>query len=177
MAFVFALLLILVLAGCWLLTMLGLPGNWLIVAATAIYAWLMPAGTSAAIGWRTVVAMLILAVLGEVIELVASAVGVSKTGGSRRSAVMALAGSLVGSVVGIVVGVPIPVLGSVIAAVLFAAIGAMAGAVLGELSIGQSASTGWRVGKAAFWGRLAGTLGKMLLGAIMIAVVIAAMLA
>jgi uncharacterized protein YqgC (DUF456 family) len=177
MAFVFALLLILVLVGCWLLTMLGLPGNWLIVSATAAYAYLMPSGSSTALGWRTVVATLVLAVLGEAIELVASAVGVSKTGGSRRSAIMALIGSLIGGLVGIVVGVPIPVLGSVVAAVLFAAIGAMAGAVLGELSLRQTASRSWRVGKAAFWGRLAGTLGKMLLGAIMIAAVIAAMLA
>ena len=36
--------------------------------------------------------------------------------------------------------------------------------------------TSWRIGKAALWGRLAGTLGKMLLGAVMIVVVVAAML-
>jgi uncharacterized protein YqgC (DUF456 family) len=176
MAVVFALTLILVLAGCWLLTMLGLPGNWLMVAATAAYAYLTPVGSPAALGWRTVVTLLVLAVLGEVIELIAGAVGVSTTGGSRQSAVMALAGSLVGSIVGIVVGIPIPVLGSVIAAVLFAAVGALVGAVVGEISLGRTASTGWRVGKAAFWGRLAGTLGKMLLGAMMIATVVVAML-
>jgi uncharacterized protein YqgC (DUF456 family) len=157
------------------MTLLGLPGNWLMVAATAAYAYLTPIGSTAALGWRTVVTALTLAILGEIVELIAGALGVSKTGGGRRSAMLALAGSLVGSFVGIFVGVPIPVLGSVIAAVLFAAIGAMAGAVLGELSLGQDADAGWRVGKAAFWGRLAGTLGKMLLGAMIIAVVIIAM--
>ena len=87
---------------------------------------------------------------------------------------MALAGSLVGSVAGIFVGLPIPVVGSVVAAVLFAGIGAMTGAIAGELSLGRTADAGWRVGKAAFWGRMAGTLGKMLVGTMIIAVVAAA---
>ena len=38
MAILFALLLMLILLACWLLTLLGLPGNWSMVAATAIYA-------------------------------------------------------------------------------------------------------------------------------------------
>lgn len=158
-----------------MLTMLGLPGNWLMVATTAVYAYLTGAGSTAALGWRTVVTLFVLAAIGEVVELVASAVGVSKTGGSRRSAVLALVCSVIGSIVGVFAGVPIPVLGSVLAAVLFAAIGALFGALLGELSLGQTADAGWRVGKAAFWGRLGGTLGKMLVGAVMIAVAVAAM--
>ena len=155
---------------------MGLPGNWLMAAATVIYAWLTPAGYAVALGWRTVVTVVVLAVLGEIIELAAGALGVARRGGSRRSAVLALAGSLVGSVLGVVIGVPIPVVGSVVAAVFFAGIGAMAGAILGELSVGRTPGAGWQVGKAAFWGRLAGTLGKMLVGAVMIAVVVAAML-
>ena len=71
MVIFFALLLILVLLGCWLLTLLGLPGNWLMVVVTSSYAYLMPSRSPAAFGWRTVVAILVLAVLGEVIELVA----------------------------------------------------------------------------------------------------------
>ena len=176
MTVVFALILLVVLLGCWLLTLLGLPGNWLMVVATSIYAYLIPAQSPAALGWRTIVAILVLAALGEVVELVASAMGVSKTGGSRRSAVMALVGSIVGGILGVLIGVPIPLIGSVVAAVFFAGLGAMAGAILGEISVGQRLVTSWRIGKAAFWGRLAGTLGKMLLGAVMIVVVVAAML-
>ena len=138
MAVVFALILIFVLLGCWILTMLGLPGNWLMVAATAAYSYWTPANSPATLGWRTVVTVLVFAALGEIIELVAGALGVARTGGSRRMPVMALAGSLVGSVLGVVVGVPIPVVGSVIAAVFFAGIGAMTGAILGELSAGQT---------------------------------------
>jgi uncharacterized protein YqgC (DUF456 family) len=102
--------------------------------------------------------------------------GVSKTGGSRRGAVMALAGSILGGILGVVIGLPIPLVGSVVAAVFFAGLGAMAGAILGEISAGQKLGASWRIGKAALWGRLAGTLGKILLGAVMILVVVAAML-
>lgn len=88
MAIFFALLLILVLLGCWLLTLLGLPGNWLMVAVTAVYAYFVPAQSPIAFGWKTVVAILALAALGEMVELLASAFGVIKSGGSRRGAVI-----------------------------------------------------------------------------------------
>jgi uncharacterized protein YqgC (DUF456 family) len=85
-------------------------------------------------------------------------------------------GSIIGSMVGLIVGVPLSLIGSVIAAVLFAGLGAMAGAALGEIWCGQDLDTTWRIAKGAFWGRLAGTLGKIILGAVMIVVVVTAML-
>ena len=172
----FALLLILVLLACWLLTLLGMPGNWLMAAATAVYAWLVPAQSTAALGWKTVVALLVLAALGEIVELLAGAVGVAKAGGSRRGALWRWWARSSAAWSGIFVGVPIPLIGSVVAAVLFAGLGAMAGAALGETWAGHDAGTSWRIAKLAFWGRLAGTLGKVILGAVMIAVVIAALL-
>ncbi len=127
---------------------LGLPGNWLMVMVTTIYACFAPAHSPAAIGWRTVVTILVLAAVGEIVEVVASAMGVSKQGGSRQSAVMALLGSIGGGMLGVLIGVPIPLVGSVVAAVFFAGLGAMAGAILGEISVGQRLDTSWRVGKA-----------------------------
>jgi len=52
----------------------------------------------------------------------------------------------------------------------------MAGALLGETWSGKGPAASWRIAKRAFQGRLAGTLAKMLLGALMIAVVVVAML-
>jgi uncharacterized protein YqgC (DUF456 family) len=173
MAVVYALLLILLLFACWFLTLLSMPGNWLMVAVTAVYAYLIPA----TLGWKTVVVLLILAALGEVVELLLGTVGTGRAGGSRRGAIMALVGSVLGGILGIFFGLPIPLVGSVLAAVLFAALGAMVGAVLGETWSGRSLGTSWRIAKAAFWGRLTGTLGKMLIGAAMIAAVVVAMLA
>jgi hypothetical protein len=170
-----SLLLILVLLASWLLNWLGLPGNWLIVMVTAVYAYFVPAGSPGAIGWYTVMALLVLAVLGEILEFVAGAMGVAKLGGSRRGAVMALVGSFIGAIVGVVIGLPIPLVGSIVAAVLLASVGALIGAMLGERGHGRSFGESWRIGKGAFWGRLFGTLGKTGIGAIMIAVVVVAL--
>ena len=175
MTLLFALLLIIVLLASWVLTLLSLPGNWLMVTATAVYAYLVPAGSRAAIGWKVVVAILVLAALGEVVELLAGAAGAARAGGSRRGAALALLGSLVGAIVGVVVGLPIPLAGSVIAALLFAGLGAMAGAILGEVWVGRNLGASWQIGAAAFRGRLIGTLGKMLIGGLIVATVIAAL--
>lgn len=169
------LLLLAVLLAGWASTLLGMPGNWLIAAATAAYAYFVPADSRASIGWQAVVIVLILAGLGEMIELLASAAGAARVGGTKRGAVLALLGSILGGLCGVFAGVPVPLVGPIFAALLFAGLGAMGGAILGETWAGKDADSSWRVGKAAFWGRLAGTLGKILVGAVMIAVVLAAL--
>ena len=84
---------------------------------------------------------------------------------------MALFGSVVGAVVGMFVGIPIPIVGSLIAAIVFAGLGAAAGAVLGESLFGSSQWNSSReIGLAAFRGRVLGTLAKMLVGSVMVAV-------
>jgi uncharacterized protein YqgC (DUF456 family) len=176
MTLLWAFLLGLALAIGWLLTLLGMPGNWLIVAATALYAYAAPGDSRLAIGWPVVAVLAGLAILGEVVELVAGAMGVAKAGGSRRSAVLALLGSVAGALVGIFIGIPIPVVGSLIAAVLFAGIGALAGAMLGESWKGRSLDQSLTVGKAAFWGRLFGTLAKTLIGTVMAVVALVSLI-
>jgi uncharacterized protein len=175
MTLLFALLLLTILLAGWALTLLGMPGNWLMVAATAMYAYFVPADSLAAISWQTVIIVLVLAGLGEIIEFLAGAAGTATVGGTKRGAALALVGSVCGGLLGVLIGVPIPLVGPIFAALLFAGLGAMAGAMLGETWAGKNVDTSWRVGKAAFWGRLAGTLGKILVGAVMIAVVLAAL--
>jgi uncharacterized protein YqgC (DUF456 family) len=170
-----AVVLLAVLVCCWLLTVIGMPGNWLMVICAGLYAWLAPVEAPATLGWLALGLLVGLAVLGEIGELVASAVGVAKKGGSRRAAVLALVGSMVGGVLGVIAGAPIPVLGSLVGALLFAGLGAMGGAVIGELWAGRSQQQALSVGQAAFWGRLLGTLSKVLMGGVMIAVTIAAL--
>lgn len=166
---------IVVLLFAWVLTILGLPGNWLMVVVTAIYAWLTPADSSAALGWKTIVALLILAALGELLELLAGALGTARAGGSRRGAVLALLGSLLGGFFGLLVGVPLPLIGSLVGAVLFAGLGALAGALVGESWTGRDLAASWRIAKRAFVGRLLGTLGKVTIGGLMVLVVIVAL--
>lgn len=168
MIYLYALLLILVLLIGWMLTLLGGPGNWLMVVAVALYAWLVPADETLTIGWGVVIAFVVLATVGEILEFIAVALGAAKGGASKRGAALAMLGSIVGAVVGLFVGVPIPVLGSVIAAFLFAGLGAFVGAVLGEQWEGRSLDQSLDVGKAAFWGRVFGTLSKTLIASLML---------
>lgn len=176
MDYAWALLLILTLLVGWILTVLAMPGNWLMVGAVAAYAWLGPTTGRLAIGWETVAAMTVVALLGELAEFLAGMFGVARAGGSRRSAVLALVGSLAGGLIGIVVGVPVPVVGQLIAAVAFAGCGAAIGAVLGEQWAGRDIDGSIRVGAAAFWGRLLGTLAKMLAGTAMVVIGAAALM-
>ena len=174
-ALALALLLMAVLLAGWVLTLLGMPGNWLMVAATAAYAFFGPADSRAAIGWQVVASLAVLAALGELLELLAGAAGTARAGGGRRAAMLALAGSLAGGIVGLFIGLPIPLAGPVLAALLFAGLGAMAGAMLGEMRGGKDLRAVWQIGRAAFWGRMAGTLGKLCVGAAMLAIVAVAL--
>ena len=172
MTFLWALLFVLAVLVFWSLNLLGLPGNWLIVATTILYAWLISHDGCNTSRWTVVGIVAGLAIVGEVVEVAASAAGVRKVGGSRRGAVLALMGSVVGAMMGLFIGVPIPVIGSVIAALLFAGLGVLLGAMLGELTVGRSFAESWTIGQAAFWGRLLGTFAKALIGAVMASVAI-----
>lgn len=170
-----AVLLVIVLIAGWLLTLFNLPGNWLMVAAVALYALVIPPDSRQDISWTTVAILVGLAVAGEIVETAAGAVGASRHGGSRRGMLLAIVGSIAGSIFGATIGLPIPIVGSVIAAILFASLGAMLGAVLGEQWKGRDAQLTWQIGQAAFWGRLFGTLGKIVIGSAMVATATVAM--
>lgn len=174
-----AVVLVVVLLACWASTLVGLPGNWAMLIAAVAYYFLMyrhfPEATRVTFHWGVLAALAGLAVIGEVVEFAAGAVGATKAGGSKRSAALALVGSMIGAIVGAVVGVPIPVVGSIVAALLFGSLGAMGGAMLGEHWKGRTADEGFQVGQAAFWGRLWGTLGKLMCGAVMLAVTVVAL--
>jgi uncharacterized protein YqgC (DUF456 family) len=175
MIYVWAALLLIVLIGGWVLNLFGLPGNWINLAATTVYAFFAPADQRLSIGWWIVGAVLVLAILGELVELIAGALGTAKAGGSRRSAVLAIVGSFIGGIVGAIIGAPIPVIGSLIAILLFASAGALVGAMLGEWWKGRDWEACRQVGHAAFWGRLFGTFGKFSVGAAIIFIVLVAL--
>ncbi|SRR6056297_524745 len=157
-----ALLLLCTLA--WGLNLIALPGNWVAVGTLAFYAWLGPEEGRVAVGWGVLAATFGLALLGEIFEFAAAAMGAQRAGASRRTTLLAVVGSVVGAILGAVIGVPIPFFGPIIAAVLFGALGATGGAMFGEWTNGKTWRESWTVGHAAFWGRLAGTVGKIMAG-------------
>lgn len=161
------------LAG-WILNLLGLPGNWIVLGLCVVYAHFGPSVGRSDVGWGIVLWLLALALLGELVEFLAAFWGTQRAGGSKRAAALALVGSIAGGVAGMFVGVPVPVVGSLIGAILCASLGALIGAVLGEQWKGRTKDESLRVGSAAFWSRMIGTVSKTLVGAVMVALVIAA---
>jgi uncharacterized protein len=172
MTFLWAMLLIFLLFIAWFTNILGLPGNWLMLACATLYWIWMPEESTGTIGTTLLLVLAGLAVLGEVLELIAGSAGVSKAGGTRRSAVYAILGSIGGALVGFVVGVPIPLVGPLVGSLLLGGFGAMAGAMLGERSAGRDWTQSMQVGQAAFWARALGTAAKMAVGFAMICVTV-----
>lgn len=162
----------------WALNLLSLPGNWIVVALVGLYAWLGPEAGRVAVAWPVVAVLGAIAVVGEVVEFVAAAFGAQRAGASRRSTMYAIVGSIGGALVGMVFGslIPIPIVGQLVGALMCGAGGATVGAMYGEWTGGKTWDESWPIGRAAFWGRLLGTLGKMAGGLVMLVIIAIAVL-
>ena len=173
MAILWTVLLILSVFFFWLIGLLGLPGNWLMLIATAIYVVAVPEVATDSLWWVTLAVLLVLAIVGEALEMLASAHGVRKHGGTKTSALLSFVGAIVGAIFGAVIGTGfMPIIGSLIGALLLSGAGALGGAFLGEQWSGRSVDDSLQVGQAAFWSRLAGTVAKMVIGCVMLAVIL-----
>ncbi len=155
----------------WLLNLIGLPGNWICVLLAALYAWLFPEGSRASIGYGVVLVCFGFALIGELIEFAAGAWGAQRAGASRRATLYSIIGSVGGAIAGAVIGIPIPLIGPILAAILFGGLGAAAGAMYGEWSEGRVWKENLSVGRATFWGRTFGTLGKFACGFVIVLLV------
>lgn len=159
-------ILLCVINALWLLlVVLGLPGNWLIVATTVAVAWWrweVDAGAGRPMfGLTVLIVIALLALVGEVFEFIAGAVGAEHAGGSRRGATGALLGALVGGIVGTIF-IPVLILGSLAGTCGGAAVGAWGF----ELYGGRRMRASLKSGAGAGLGRLTGTLIKVLIGAL-----------
>lgn len=132
------------------LAVVTLPGAWLMLA-TAVVLNLWQPGM---FDWWTIGIGAGIAILAEIGEVVASAVGAKKTGGSRSAAI----GSIVGALVGAVAGTPVlPIIGTVAGAI----IGAGAGALIAEYGIARKGlKDSAKVAGGAAAGRLVATFIK-----------------
>ena len=111
MIYVYLVILILFNA-CWLLTVpFMLPGNWLMLITTYLFAWWQ--WDMGIFGWPLLIAITILALIGEIIEFFAGAGGAKKAGSGWLGALTAVGGAIFGAVVG--TGI-MPVLGTILGA-------------------------------------------------------------
>lgn len=150
------------------LTLFTFPGIWLAIACAGLAQWWWwDRFQTPMFSWWTLGICAGLGVLAEVFELVASAFGAAKAGGTKKSAVGSVVGGAFGAIIGTIL-IPIPILGTI----LGAAIGAGGGALLLEKHWGEKTwKDAGKVGAGAAAGRLAATLAKLAF-----AVVIAAIL-
>jgi uncharacterized protein YqgC (DUF456 family) len=156
MSIAYYLILLLILLLGWMINIVGLPGLWLMVAAYGLYA--LASGWGIYVGWASLIAMIVLALLAEVAEFGASAAGSKAAGGRMRGMIGGVIGAFVGGIL-FSIFLPIWPVSTIIGAVL----GAFAGALVMEFT-DKEWEHAVRVGIGAAKGRLWAIAIKMLFG-------------
>jgi uncharacterized protein len=148
---------LLILAGVIILSLilivLGLPGLWIMVATAVVYNMIVPDDP---IGWVSLIAVGVLALVAELLEFSLAGRYARKYGGSRRAGW----GAILGGIIGAMVGLPVPIVGPVLGAF----VGSFVGALVAEFTGGASASDATRVAKGALLGRVVSTMLKIGIG-------------
>lgn len=150
------LILLLILLVGWMINIVGLPGLWMMVAAYGLYA--LATGWGLYVGWASLIAMIVLALLAEVAEFGASAAGSKAAGGRMRGMIGGVVGAFVGGIL-FSIFIPLWPVSTIIGAVL----GAFAGALIMEFT-DKEWEHAVRVGIGAAKGRLWAIAIKMLFG-------------
>ncbi|PIE03640.1 MAG: hypothetical protein CSA81_01185 [Acidobacteria bacterium] len=145
-------LFILLSTGCLFLTVIGLPGNWIMILLAGILQyldrWLVPEQDGPTFGLWVFVCCILLAILGELLEYLASVLGVKKFGGTRRGMIGSILGGIAGALFGVMI--PFPIIGSIIGAIIGTFLGAWIGEAGGSLAPCKDSlvpATGATIGK------------------------------
>jgi uncharacterized protein YqgC (DUF456 family) len=155
MIYFWSILLIIVNAFWFGLVFLSLPGSWLMIVTTILFALWQKNVFSV----YTIIAAVILAVIGEVLEFVAGAGGAKAAGGSKKAIAAAVLGAVVGAIAGTVI-IPIPIFGTL----LGAAIGAGLAALFVERQGGKELKQSLKTAAGAGFGQILGTSAKIITG-------------
>jgi uncharacterized protein YqgC (DUF456 family) len=159
MLYVLLIMLILLNAVWLVLVVFGLPGNWLIVISTCLFAWWR--WNNSVFSIYTLIAIVVLALLGELVELSAGMIGAKKSGASWPGSIAALFGAVIGAVFGTFL-IPIVFFGTVLGACIGAGLG-----VWGlEISRGKKMEQSVRCAVGAGLGEFFGITSKLVLGII-----------
>src|SRR5665213_472927 len=156
----YAVMILFLLTGV-VITFITLPGLWLMLITAVVYAILTHFHFIAA---KTLITLLVLALLGEIVEVGYSGRGAKRAGAGRRG----LWGAIIGGVLGGFGLSFILPFGFPISTILGICIGTFAGATLGELSAGQTLGRSALIGLSATTGRVMGTIVKGAIGGVML---------
>jgi uncharacterized protein YqgC (DUF456 family) len=120
MIYVWSVVLILINVICLLLVAFAIPGNWLMVIATAVFAWLLRGQDFISV--YTLIAITLLAILGELLELLGGMGAAKRSGAGFWGSVGAIAGAIGGAILGTFL-IPIPIIGTLTGSAIGAAVG------------------------------------------------------
>jgi len=143
--------------ACWLMLVpFMLPGNWLMVIGTCLFAWWRD---EALFSWPLLIAITVLALIGELIEFFAGAGGAKKAGSGWLGALAAIGGAVLGAIIATPL-IPIPIIGTI----LGACFGAGLATWIVERITGKEQDASVRSGVGAGTGVLVGTVSKFAVG-------------
>lgn len=154
----FWLTLLVIVNAFWLaLVFFALPGSWLMII-TVISFSLWQKGIFSV---YTIIAAVILAIIGEILEFISGARGVKSAGGSKKAVFAAIIGAVVGAIVGTAV-IPIPLIGTLAGTTL----GAGLAVLLVEKTGGVVFKKALKSATGAGVGQLLGVSAKFVIGII-----------
>jgi uncharacterized protein len=159
MLYVLLLILMLLNALCLVLVVFGIPGNWLMVLLTCLFAWWQR--EAGVFSGGTLVAIVILALMGELIEFLAGMLGARRSGTSWRGSIAAIFGAIIGALVG-TFAIPIPLVGTLVGA----SVGAGGAVWVIETIRGQPVDRSLQRAVHAGLGQIIGTSSKMAVGVV-----------
>jgi uncharacterized protein YqgC (DUF456 family) len=129
-----------------------LPGTTIILAAAIIHRLVL--GAEKSIGWKTIVALVLLALLSYVFDFLGSYFGAKYFGATKWGAFGAILGALVGLFFGLIG--------------LF--VGPVIGAIVGEVIAGKRMIDAGRAGWGSLLGNIGAMLAKLIIGLAMISI-------
>jgi uncharacterized protein YqgC (DUF456 family) len=159
MIYVWVTLLILVNLIWLAMIIFTLPGNWLMIITTGLFAWWQ--WDNSIFSVYTLVAIAILATIGEIIEFFGGAGGARKAGASKRGALGAIFGAIAGAIIG-TFWIPVPIFGTLIGTCCGAGVGTYALELMLVKKIDHSIRSGVGAGVGVF----IGTTAKFIIGII-----------
>ncbi|MCB9761789.1 MAG: DUF456 domain-containing protein [Alphaproteobacteria bacterium] len=144
---------------CTGLVLLGLPGTWMMLALAIVIeladGWWLDGATTTTFGGWLIAGMVVVALIGEGLELASGAIGTKSGGGTRRGMIGSMAGGFLGGIV-LTFMLPIPILGTLIGVL----VGTFVGAYVGETS-GEQAKAGDEAIKPAISATIARVVGNV----------------
>lgn len=167
--------LIVVSVAAWIASFYRWPGNWIVLSLAAVSAYFLPQNSSQlGLTWTTVAILASVAMGGELIEYFAGRSAGQAGGVHRRSLVIAMVGGISGALIGSTLTLPIPIVGASLSLLVGVLIGVASGAYLGEVLYSDRTGLARFSVRKAVVTRLLGTIGKLIAGLTMVAILASA---